>query len=256
MILLPGGVYILGRNDGSQAEAPAVQVQLPPFYIDRHEVTVEQYELYRADATRRGERVYPTPEEMARTATTPRHPAVMINFLDATNYARWAGKSLPSEAQWEAAARGADARIRPWGGGPAPWGGSRAFRQIDPVVSFPADTTPLGVSDLAANAWEWTSDWYEARYHEVLARETVVNPGGPSISKSSPPQRSIKGSSRSHDASYREGMRIDARLPYLGFRCALSVGGTPQTVDSSAPAAPSPGQPAAAPGGGGTVVPF
>ena len=128
-------------------------------------------------------------------------------------------------------------------------------------MSFASDVSPSGAFDLAGNAWEWTADWYDATYYEGLRGRVVTNPGGPAESQSSAPQYTIKGSSKSWDLSYREGMRIDARLPFLGFRCALSVGGTP-AVDEPEPeagAAGSEGAPArpSRPGpGSGGLVPF
>lgn len=257
MLLVPAGVYLLGRNDGSVAEAPAVRVQLPAYYLDRNEVTVEQYQLFRDEVLKRGERIGPEPSELAAVATTPKHPIVLVTWTEAAAYAAWAGKVLPTEAQWEAAARGYDGVQKPWGLGAPSWGSSRAFRQIDPIGSYPQDLTsaysyPPGFSDLAANAWEWTADWYDARYHESLARAPVVNPGGPGASRTA--QRTTKGTSRTYEASYREGMRVDTRMPSLGFRCCLPLGGPPLAVEAGA--APS-GTPAPSQGSSGAgVVPF
>lgn len=260
MVLVPGGVYLLGRPDGSIAEAPAVRVEIPAFYLDRTEVTVDQYNRYREDLSRRGQTVYPDGTELAQVAPSGTHPVVLVNWAEASAYAAWAGKTLPTEAQWEAAARGLDGRLRPWGSQTPSWFSSRPNRRVDQVGSYADDRTPLDIYDLGANAWEWTADWYDSRYHELLARQMVSNPGGPSSSRSSPPQRTIKGSSRTYEASYREGMRVDARLPYLGFRCCLPISGPAQLLDgSTAPSLPTspPGRPPSAPSPGGAgVVPF
>lgn len=243
MILIPPGIYLIGRNDGSVAEAPAVRVELSAFYIDEHEVTVEQYDRYRTDATGRGERVYPKPEEVAAHAPTPKHPIVLVSSADAAAFAAWAGKTLPSDAQWEAAARGVDGRIHPWGPGPLAATAKKLPKQLEPVGANSADWTPLGVADLGANAWEWTSDWYDPRYHETLAAQPSPNPTGAPSSATS--QRTIKGSSKSFETSYREGMRADVRLPYLGFRCVLPIHSPGREVAGTAPSNPS--NPTAAP---------
>jgi formylglycine-generating enzyme required for sulfatase activity len=259
MILVPPGIYLLGRNDGSIAESPAVRVELSGFYMDEHEVTVAQYDQYRIDAANRGEKVLPTPEDLAQVATTPEHPVVLVSSVDAMKYAKWVGKVLPSDAQWEAAARGVDARIHPWGAGPPSWGTRRAPRQIDPVGSFPEDTTPLGLQDLGGNAWEWTSDWYDPRYHDALARQPIANPTGVQSSPTS--QKTVKGSSKTYETSYREGMRADVRLPCLGFRCVLPILETTRGMAGAAATAPSNlpvSQPTAPPVGSGdrNLVPF
>jgi formylglycine-generating enzyme required for sulfatase activity len=258
MVLVPAGVYLLGRPDGSLAEAPPVRVEIPAFYLDRTEITVDQYNRYRAELARQNQTLYPDSKDLAEAAPTGSHPVVLVNWMEASQYAAWAGKTLPTEAQWEAAARGRDGLLRPWGASTPAWASTRLPRQIHPVGSFEEDRSPFDLLDLASNAWEWTADWYDSRYHELLTRQLVANPAGPSSSKTTPPQRTIKGSSRSLETSYREGMRPDARLPYLGFRCCLPISGPPRLIDASAPSA-APGRPSSPPPSSsspGGVVPF
>ncbi|WP_169977341.1 formylglycine-generating enzyme family protein [Tautonia rosea] len=227
MVLVPGGVYIMGRDGGPPSEGPAHRVELPPFYLDEHEVTVEQFARYRDALTQRGETVLPKPEELTRLGLTPRHPVVLTSAQEALRYAEWAGKSLPTEAQWEAAARGPEGLIRPWGAAPPPWPRQRTNRSIEPVRAYPADRSAAGLFDMAANAWEWTADWFEGGAYGDRARFVAYNPGGPDRPSSQPPRQTVRGSSPSHDLTYREGMPITTRLPYLGFRCALNVEGLP-----------------------------
>ncbi|RUL84232.1 SUMF1/EgtB/PvdO family nonheme iron enzyme [Tautonia sociabilis] len=245
MVLVPAGSYLMGRDDGLPTERPAHRVGLPSFYIDEHEVTVGQYLRYREAMARRGESPLPAPEELSRLSLGEAHPVVMISAREALRYAEWTGKSLPTEAQWEAAARGPEGLIRPWGPSAAPWGDRRPRRSVDPVASYPEDRSPVGAFDLAANAWEWTADWFDGDVYAPRAGRVLFNPGGPARPTSTPARQTVRGSSEDHDVTHRIGQRTDTRLPYLGFRCALNVDGIPLLGDPSPPAAGSP--PAARP---------
>jgi sulfatase modifying factor 1 len=261
MALVPAATFLMGRDDddATPAERPAHRVALSAYYIDQHEVTVRQYNLYREDMARRGEPVPPLapisdPTRGAVSAQdNPDLPAVMVAALEARKFAVWSGKQLPTEAQWEMAARGTDGRLHPWGSSPPSWEKPREPKQIGPVMSFPSDRSPFGVYDLAGNAWEWTNDYFDPRYYQQLRTQTVENPGGPRESSSRPPQVTIKGSSKTWTASYREGMKKDTKLPFLGFRCVLSVEQSPRTPAEAEP----PAQPVAVPNrGGNVVIPF
>jgi len=168
--------------------------------------------------------------ESKRSNLTDDHPIVLVSAADADRYAAWAGKRLPTESQWEAAARGPRGLIHPWGNQAPDWLGSRGHRQLDPVGSYQADTSPFGVADVAANAWEWTADWFAIDAYADRAGRRRFNPGGPPQPPSSPPKRAVRGSSPENLLSYREGMPPRTRLPYLGFRCVLNVEGAPEPV--------------------------
>ncbi len=161
---------------------------------------------------------------------------VNVSWFDAAAYARWAGVALPSEAQWEKAARGTDGRLFPWGDA---WDAGKCAKRsnsdgqqrhpsgVHPVGSFPAGAGPYGAQDLAGNVWEWCADWYDAAYYRHAPRR---NPTGPSTGTA----RVLRGGSRFFNFSgdfrcaYRGGYtpsRYNKFHHYIGFRCAsLSPG--------------------------------
>ena len=228
LVLVPGDRFIQGRDDGRPEERPAHPVRLNTYYVDQHEVTARQFAAFRPGQGAADDR-----------------PCVGVSLNDARAYAQWAGKSLPTEAQWEMAARATDARIHPWGNAAPAWVRKRAPKQIDPVMSFPSDLSPYGAFDLAGNAWEWTTDWFDTKYYGMLKGQNVANPTGPIRGVGRIPEVVIKGGSANWDGSWRSGMRPDAKLPYLGFRCVLNVDGAPAGVVPVAPGAvPAPSTPA------------
>ena len=158
MVLVPGDTFTLGRNDGTPDEGPAHQVKLSTYYIDQHEVTNRQYELYLKETGRK--RSTKAAAKDAPKTRTEEDPVTNVSMLEAKAYCDWAGKSLPTEAQWEAAARSTDSRLYPWGSSEPTWSKPRVPNQIDPVNTYPLDQSPYGPIDMAGNAWEWTTDWF------------------------------------------------------------------------------------------------
>jgi ribose/xylose/arabinose/galactoside ABC-type transport system permease subunit/formylglycine-generating enzyme required for sulfatase activity len=167
MIDIPAGPFTMGNNAGAEDEAPAHQADLSAFEIDRFEVTNADFANfvaatdYQTDAEKEGR------SRNWRMAAQGKdnHPVVYVSWNDAVAYCRWLGKRLPTEAEWEKAARGTDERIYPWGN---EWDPSKAnvkdtgLRGTAVVGSFGAGVSPYGVEDIAGNVWEWTADWYEA----------------------------------------------------------------------------------------------
>jgi formylglycine-generating enzyme len=250
MVLIPAGTFTMGRDDGPAAERPAHKVALSAYYIDQHEITNRQYAIFleKTDPHQR-------PPAASAGAAPPNddRPVVNVSFHEAAAYAQWAGKRLPTEAQWEMAGRTIDGRLHPWGAGPADWSKPRAPRQIDPVMSFPLDLSPYGAFDLAGNAWEWTADVFDPNAFRKRRGTTAINPVGPDRAASRTQPRTVKGCSKTWELSAREGFRPDVRFPYLGFRCALVVDDAPPPVAPAGPNAPATPNPPANPSG---AVPF
>ncbi len=153
LILIPAGPFLFGEEGELR--------YLPPFSIDRYPVTIGRY----AEFVR--ETGHPRPANWDRPEGPPGradHPVTGVSFFDATAFARWAGRRIPTEEQWEKAARGTDGRAYPWGDRfNVRYLNSRAARKrgTTPVDLYPEGASPFGVMDLAGNVWEWTDTWYD-----------------------------------------------------------------------------------------------
>jgi sulfatase modifying factor 1 len=190
MILVPAGSFPMGvpkgDRDGGRDEYPRHEVMLDNYYIDIYEVTHGRYAEF-VKAT--GHRTPENPKYPKRTLwsdhlsdSLSERPVINVDWQDADAYCRWAGKRLPTEAEWEKAARGTDDRRFPWGNVEPThkhlnfnqrWQGEKTLM---PVGSYEAGKSPFGAYDMAGNVWEWVADWYDPLYYE---KSPGANPKGP-----------------------------------------------------------------------------
>jgi formylglycine-generating enzyme required for sulfatase activity len=167
MVEVPAGTFTMGNDNGKKDEAPAHEVDLPAFEIDKFEVTNADFALFveatdhQTDAEKMG--LSRTWRDAAEGKDN--HPVAYVGWNDAVAYCEWVGKRLPTEVEWEKAARGTDGRLYPWGNEYDPNklnGKDSGIRGTTAVGSFADSASPYGVFDMAGNVWEWTADWYEA----------------------------------------------------------------------------------------------
>ena len=263
MARIPGGLFRMGVNDGQPEESPVHQVSLPSFCMDRYQVTTAEFgrfvkaTAYKTTAERLGwsgvfrlhagawDKVngadWRHPDGPGSTAK-PDEPVIQVSWEDAAAYARWANKRLPTEAEFEYAARGGlEGKKYAWGDELRPHGKDKAnlwqgtfpskntaadgFAERAPVGSFAPNA--YGLFDMTGNVWEWSADWFDAAYYGKSPR---YNPRGPERGQ----DRVIRGGSWLCSQDSCQGYRVAARnhtapdsgLNNLGFRCARDVSRT------------------------------
>ncbi|MBI4872616.1 MAG: SUMF1/EgtB/PvdO family nonheme iron enzyme [Candidatus Riflebacteria bacterium] len=184
LIAIPAGSFSMGSNEGGPDEKPVHRVELSPYYIGKHEVMWRQFLAFCEAKQRKA------PKRPGWAAN--RHPVVAVSWEAARAYCEWAGLELPTEAQWEYAARGKEGRKFPWGPQApdsngvyrANWSGrADGYAFTAPVCSYGPDaltpradgSSPVGALDMAGNAWEWCADWYATGYASSATRD----PSGP-----------------------------------------------------------------------------
>ncbi len=229
LIMIPAGEFLMGSNDYDN-EKPSHRVYLNAYYIGKYEVTNEQFARF---VNETGYNAGGSWKEYYNSGTAD-HPVVCVSWNDAVAYCDWANLRLPTEAEWEKAARGTDGRKYPWGNewdvercnwseGPELSGMANIYsgRGTLPVGSFSSGESPYGCLDMAGNVWEWCSDWYGENYYSQSPSSNPVGPG-------SGEYRILRGGSWSADnpdylrCANRGGGYPDLRLSY-GFRVCRSV---------------------------------
>ncbi len=225
MVLIPAGEFWMGTNDtdrsdnnqannvplGANDARPRHRASIKAFFLDKTEVTNAQYKKY-CDATG-----YPPPPHW-NGGTFPEgqgdFPVTRVNWYEAVAYAAWLGKRLPSEAEWERAARGTEGRLFAWGDS---WDADKVVWDTDgprAVGSKPQGATPEGVLDLTGNVFEWTSSWFDA-YPNAPTKQPDF---GTKL-------KVIRGGAWAggHDLGqgwFRSVNRPQSRIEWVGFRCA------------------------------------
>jgi serine/threonine-protein kinase len=210
MLLVPQGPFAFGSADDHSAQT----IVLPDFYIDQTEVSNAEYRRF-CEATGH------SPPQSADYATHPDYPVTTVSYDDAAAYAAWAGRRLPTEEEWEKAARGTDDRIFPWGN--APWT-EIVPNHLEPVGSDSSRRSPYGAYNMAGNVWEWTASPYTATAEENGHMKQLLK--GQSFSAE---WHIIKGgsfgpgTSEDFDLTRHRGLPSDGRSPWIGFRCVRSA---------------------------------
>jgi formylglycine-generating enzyme required for sulfatase activity len=195
---VPEGEFRMGSNSNEASrkdEMPEHTVYLDAFWIDLTEVTNAMFAKFLNSMGNQMEgevswysprdsfsRIWQNQGVWTVLSRYGDHPVGMVSWYGAQAYCAWAGRRLPSEAQWEKAARSADKRTYPWGENvPCMSGRNTEFTNCDdltdPVGSYPDGASPYGALDMAGNVWEWVNDWYGARYY--YANLGAENPAGP-----------------------------------------------------------------------------
>lgn len=246
MVYVPAGKYPMGSTDNDpnaeDNEKPQHSVYLDAFWVDRTEVTNAQY----GRCVEAGDCPVPTfcssGEPTYGDAAKSDHPVVCVGWDDARAYCQWAGARLPTEAEWEKAARGTDSRIYPWGnafdGGRLnqcdanceylgrETGADDGYVRTAPVGSFPPGASPYGALDMLGNVWEWVNDWYDAGYYD---HSPSRNPEGPGSGTA----RVVRGDSwggglpTARCAFRQPAQPVWNSTDNIGFRCALSGESSP-----------------------------
>jgi len=218
LIEVPAGWFWMGADDGRESNQPRHRVYLDAYEIHETEVTHADFERFIAATG------YQADGWKAGSAGSSRLPVVGVLWKDADSYCRWLGLRLPSEAEWEKAARGEDARRYPWG---VEWDPKKAntaessVGEVTDVGSYPDGASPYGLLDMCGNAAEWVADTYDLDYYKISPER---NPTGPDLvmdhvlrgGSFDSPSENATTYFRDSSHSARPNLRV-------GFRCAVSV---------------------------------
>jgi formylglycine-generating enzyme required for sulfatase activity len=222
MVQIPEGPFTMGSQEGDPDEAPEHQVYVATFYIDKKEVSQGEYDRF-VRMTKRGKPSFPVFEDDQSKILKPGLPAIGVSWADAVAYCKWAGKRLPTEAEWEKAGRGEGKRRYPWGdefnAGHANVDGEEdGFKYLAPPGSFESGRSPYGIYDMTGNVAEWVADTYDETFYQKSAYR---DPSGPEDGQ----HKVIRGGSwRETPQNARLTKRFQAKMwrtdSTIGIRCA------------------------------------
>ncbi len=243
MVFVPAGAFTMGSpaGEGGDDEVPQHKVTLEGYWIDRTEVTNSQYQVFVTATGHEEPTTCDWGEPTYGDEVYSNHPVVCVSWEDARQYCEWAGARLPTEAEWEKAARGTDRRTYPWGSSfngnltnycDANCEGSQkdtavndGYARTAPVGSYPLGVSPYGAFDMAGNVWEWVSDWYKFYYY---LSSPELNPQGPDSGQF----KILRGGSwygfyTNERVTFRATITLDNRNSVTGFRCVVSSSSPP-----------------------------
>ena len=235
MVYVPAGAFIMGSDPDVDPmtdaldELPQHKVFLDAYFIDKYEVSNADYTKFVEATGHRNSIFWDNPK-----FNHPDQPVVGVTWGDAAAYAEWVGKRLPTEAEWEKAARGTDGRIWPWGDEFDPTkcnfddkgkfdGHLDGFAMAAPVDSFEQGESPYGARNMVGNVAEWVSDWFDAEYYFVSPAENPKGPPTSGMGKKSWRGASWFAGSEQMRCAFREYDDIVASGQILGFRCAMDA---------------------------------
>jgi formylglycine-generating enzyme required for sulfatase activity len=215
MVFVKGDWFEMGSNYGRDNEKPVHRVFIDDFYIDKYEVTVKAYSEF-CDSTGREMPAQPKYH-------TEDHPVANVSWEDASDYASWKGKRLPTEAEWEYAASGGTSSLNHYSGNSfldyVGWYSGNSNLVIHPVGKL--DANEFGIYDMSGNVWEWCSDWYSVSFYRSGKDISPTGPAGGS-------EKVLRGGSFDDEeyfcrVKYRNKSFPDRKFENYGFRCAVDV---------------------------------
>jgi len=211
MVLIPAGVVTLGSDDPNDAEKPVNRVMVEAFYLDRYEVTNLEYKQF-CDATGHSYPHYWTGKDFPKGLE--KYPVAEVSWQDALAYARWVGKRLPTEPEWERAAKGPNSTVYAYGNSYDPRKANTGTGKITPVGSYAPNG--FGAFDLTGNVAEWTGSLFKPYPYKTSDGREELGAAGPRVVRGGHSSSGIRGSR----CLVRTGIPADQSSQTIGFRCA------------------------------------